>query len=87
MNIIIIIINNYYCFNIIKGFNRVYLEMPEICIDVPLAYNILEKFALKCEQQGFFPTELLKNIPSRFQSFAIIYFNSTQIQCFLILFF
>jgi programmed cell death protein 4 len=48
-----------------NGFNRVYLEMPEICIDVPLAYNILEKFALKCEQQGFFPTELLKNIPSR----------------------
>lgn len=48
-----------------NGFNRVYLEMPEICIDVPLAYNILEKFALKCEKQGFFPTELLKNIPSR----------------------
>lgn len=48
-----------------NGFNRVYQEMPEICIDVPLAYTILEKFVLKCQTAGFFPSDLLKNLPSR----------------------
>jgi len=48
-----------------NGFKRVYEEMPEICIDVPHAYNILEKFAGKCAKEGFLPNELIRNIPSR----------------------
>jgi len=48
-----------------NGFNRVYHEMPEICIDVPHAYTILEKFVQKCQNGGFFPNDLLKNLPSR----------------------
>ena len=32
------------------GFQRVYDEMPEISIDVPQAYNILERWANRCRQ-------------------------------------
>ncbi|CAG2104496.1 unnamed protein product, partial [Medioppia subpectinata] len=48
-----------------NGFYRVFEEMPEISIDVPLAYTMLEKFALKCQKEGFIPNDVLKNLPSR----------------------
>ncbi|XP_067132995.1 programmed cell death protein 4-like [Centruroides vittatus] len=48
-----------------NGFERVYNEMADICIDVPPAYVILEKFVNKCHNCGFLPQELVKNIPSR----------------------
>ncbi|RWS27032.1 Programmed cell death protein 4-like protein [Leptotrombidium deliense] len=48
-----------------QGFIRVYEEMPEICIDVPQAYTMLEKLVNKCVAQNFFPSELVKLIPTR----------------------
>ncbi|XP_015786262.1 programmed cell death protein 4 [Tetranychus urticae] len=48
-----------------NGFNRVYEEMPDICIDVPLAYQILEKFINKATALGFLPTDTVKNMPTR----------------------
>ncbi|XP_054167235.1 programmed cell death protein 4-like [Oppia nitens] len=48
-----------------NGFYRVYQEMSEICIDVPHAYNILEKFAIKCQKCDFLPSDVVKNLPSR----------------------
>jgi programmed cell death protein 4 len=48
-----------------NGFLRVFEEMPEICIDVPLAYGVLEKFTAKCVGQGFVTQELIKHMPSR----------------------
>jgi len=50
-----------------RGFKRVYEEMPEICIDVPHAYNILEKMVFKCSKVGFVPLDsfIVKDIPQR----------------------
>jgi len=48
-----------------NGFNRVYLEMPEICIDVPHAYTILERFVLKCQTGAFLPIDIVRNLPSK----------------------
>ena len=45
--------------------NRVYEEMPDVSIDVPMAYNILEKFVLKCATDKFMPQEIVKNLPNR----------------------
>ena len=49
----------------IRGFYRVYDEMPDICIDVPQAYTVLEKFVLKCQVAGFLSDEVVKRMPSR----------------------
>lgn len=48
-----------------NGFERVYAEMPDICIDVPPAYSLLKQFVVKCESYGFMPEELARHMPSR----------------------
>ncbi|GIY34536.1 hypothetical protein CDAR_554391 [Caerostris darwini] len=48
-----------------RGFFRVYEEMPDICIDVPPAYTVLEKFVTKCHTAGFLTEEVIKKMPSR----------------------
>ena len=35
-----------------EGFQRVYDEMPEIFLDVPAAYTILERWVIRCRQSG-----------------------------------
>ncbi|GIY49212.1 hypothetical protein CEXT_498771, partial [Caerostris extrusa] len=47
-----------------RGFFRVYEEMPDICIDVPPAYTVLEKFVTKCHTAGFLTEEVIKKMPS-----------------------
>ncbi|XP_046565692.1 programmed cell death protein 4-like [Haliotis rubra] len=49
----------------IQGFRRVYDAMPDICLDVPNAYVLLEKLANKCHQEGMLSTLLLKELPQR----------------------
>lgn len=49
----------------LKGFMRIYEEMAEISIDVPLAYTVLDKFLAKCESAGFLPKDLIINAPSK----------------------
>jgi programmed cell death protein 4 len=44
------------------GFLRVYQEMPDISIDVPHAYPLLEKFVAKCDKVGIVCKEL-KSLP------------------------
>ncbi|XP_035216316.1 programmed cell death protein 4-like [Stegodyphus dumicola] len=48
-----------------RGFFRVYDEMPDICIDVPQAYTVLEKFVTKCHNAGFLLDEVVRKMPSR----------------------
>lgn len=48
-----------------RGFSRVYDEMPDICIDVPQAYTVLEKFILKGQTAGFLSDDIVKKMPSR----------------------
>lgn len=47
------------------GFERVYDAMPELSIDVPAAYMVLERFVGKCQQSGFISDEIVRKLPSR----------------------
>ncbi|KAG1659234.1 Programmed cell death protein 4 [Nymphon striatum] len=47
------------------GFERVYKAMPDISIDVPFSYNILEKFVTKCKVAGFLSDAMVKKMPAR----------------------
>jgi len=48
-----------------SGFERVYDFMPEITIDVPAAYAILERFVLRCRKAGIITDELVRKMPTR----------------------
>jgi programmed cell death protein 4 len=48
-----------------NGFERIYDVMPDIVIDVPAAYNILERFVLRCKMGGLLTDELVRKMPSR----------------------
>merc|ERR1712102_128113 len=48
-----------------NGFGRVYDFMPEIAIDVPAAYTILERFVNRCRKSGLITDELVRKMPTR----------------------
>ena len=48
-----------------NGFERVYDAMPEIAIDVPAAYSVLERFVVRCRGAGLVTDELVRKMPSR----------------------
>lgn len=48
-----------------QGFLRVYEDMPDICLDVPLAYTVLERFVERCHKAGFLSDELVRKMPTR----------------------
>ncbi|GAB6023316.1 hypothetical protein CHUAL_008119 [Chamberlinius hualienensis] len=48
-----------------RGFERVYESMLDICLDVPNAYTILERFVGKCQSSGFVSDEIVRKLPSR----------------------
>lgn len=50
---------------VVQGFRRVYEAMPDLCLDVPAAYVILEKFAAACYKAGVLSTELYQELPQR----------------------
>lgn len=47
------------------GFVRVYEDMPQICVDVPPAYTILEKFVMQCQSQKVVGDDVVKKLPVR----------------------
>lgn len=40
-------------------------DMPDIVLDVPLAYSVLERFTERCSKAAILTDEILKRIPSR----------------------
>ena len=57
---------NFNKINVIfQGFERVYDFMPEIAIDVPAAYGILERFVNRCRKAGLITDELVRKMPTR----------------------
>lgn len=40
--------------------------MPDIVLDVPLAYIMLDRFIERCGRAGFLTDKVIKNMPSRF---------------------
>lgn len=47
------------------GFQRVYDDIQDISIDIPLAYIILERFVNRCYNLGVLSEKMMKNLPSR----------------------
>lgn len=37
--------------------------MPDIILDIPLAYTVLERFVEKCSKAGFIPDDVTKKVP------------------------
>uniref|UniRef100_A0A3P9LHN7 Programmed cell death protein 4 n=1 Tax=Oryzias latipes TaxID=8090 RepID=A0A3P9LHN7_ORYLA len=48
-----------------RGFERVYNELPEICLDVPHAHSIMENFVDLCYQESVITKQLRDTCPSR----------------------
>lgn len=48
-----------------QGFQRVYDDIQDISLDIPLAYIILERFVQRCYNLGILNEKMLKNLPSR----------------------
>jgi programmed cell death protein 4 len=48
-----------------QGFQRVYDDIQDISIDIPLAYIILERFVQRCHNLGVLSEKMMKNLPSR----------------------
>jgi programmed cell death protein 4 len=47
------------------GFRRIFTALPDIVIDVPHAFSILEKFADISRQQGFISAQIRAEVPTR----------------------
>lgn len=48
-----------------QGLTRVYDNVPDISLDVPNAYPLLERFVTMCNKEGFLSDALLKDLPQR----------------------
>lgn len=48
-----------------RGFLRVYDDLQDISMDVPLAYIILDRFVDRCYKEGFLTENITKKLPSR----------------------
>jgi programmed cell death protein 4 len=48
-----------------QGFQRVYDDLPDISLDIPLAYIILERFVQRCCNLNVLSEKMLKNLPTR----------------------
>ena len=54
-----------FAFISLQGFRRVYDALPDIVLDVPSAYTLLERFAGMCHRDGVITTALLRELPQR----------------------
>lgn len=49
----------------IQGFQRVFDDMADIVLDVPLAYVMLDRFVERCSHAGFLSDRTIRNMPTR----------------------
>lgn len=52
-----------------QGFRRVYDALPDISLDVPSAYTLMERFAQMCHRDGVITTALFRELPQRSAQF------------------
>ncbi|KAA0186625.1 hypothetical protein HAZT_HAZT006205 [Hyalella azteca] len=48
-----------------EGFYRVYEDLPQICLDVPTAHSVLEKFVKKCLAEKIIDDAVARKMPIR----------------------
>lgn len=61
----IVLMKSVYFAMVLQGFFRIYEDMPDIILDVPLAYTVLERFVEKCYKTGFVAEDVVKKMPVR----------------------
>lgn len=49
-----------------QGMKRVFEDMPDICLDVPAAYTLLEHLGNKMYTVGILTEEIYKELPARY---------------------
>lgn len=49
------------------GFERLYAAMSDLCLDVPPAYTLLERWVAACRQveKPFLPDEIIRKLPQK----------------------
>lgn len=49
------------------GFDRLYEALPDLCLDVPPAYTLLERWLAACQQvdKQFLPEETVRKLPQK----------------------
>ena len=50
---------------LVQGMKRVFDDMPDICLDVPAAYTLLEQLGGQLYQHGCLTDTLYKDMPAR----------------------
>lgn len=52
---------------ITTGFQRLYDAMPDLCLDVPPAYTLLERWLAACKQaeKPFMPDDVVRKMPQK----------------------
>lgn len=49
----------------LQGLMRLCDDMPDICLDVPSAYSLLDRLAVKLHSEGIISDALMKELPAR----------------------
>ncbi|ODM98620.1 Programmed cell death protein 4 [Orchesella cincta] len=48
-----------------RGFVRVFEDLPDICIDLPPAYSLIDRFVTKAQRHGCITDEVVRQVPIR----------------------
>ncbi|CAC5417831.1 PDCD4 [Mytilus coruscus] len=48
-----------------QGFRRVFDSMPDICLDVPNAYSLLDRFVTMCHREKVVSSDVFQELPQR----------------------
>lgn len=48
-----------------QGMQRVFDDMTDIVLDVPLAYVMLDRIVERCTRSGILSEKIIKNVPTR----------------------
>jgi len=48
-----------------QGFRRIFDDLPDIVIDVPLAYSLIDRIVNKAHSHGIITEELVREVPTR----------------------
>lgn len=47
------------------GFQRLFDALPDLSLDVPPAYTLMESFVDSCRRSGFLPDDVAKKMPQK----------------------
>jgi programmed cell death protein 4 len=48
-----------------RGFLRVFEDLPDICLDVPAAYALIDRFVTRAQRHGFIGEDVVRQVPTR----------------------